>query len=109
MADADVSCCEDLAGLLEARLFRALCDPTRVAILVRLAQAVDDRTVSQIAEDSPVDTSVVCRHLAALRDAGIVAATRRGRAVYYQVRYRALAATLRAMADAIEACCPSGR
>ncbi len=93
MADADVSCCGD---------------PTRIAILVRLAEAVDDRRVGRIAEDSPVDTSVVSRHLAALRDAGIVEATRRGKAVYHRVRYRALAATLRARADAIEACCPSG-
>ncbi len=108
MADADVTCCGDPAGLLETRLFKAPCDPTRIAILVRLAEAVDDRTVGQIAEDGPVDTSVVSRHLAALRDAGIVEATRRGKEVYHRVRYRALAATLRAGADAIEACCPSG-
>ncbi len=63
MADADVSCCGD---------------PTRIAILVRLAEAVDDRRVGQIAEDSPVDTFVVSRHLAALRDAGIVEAARQG-------------------------------
>lgn len=81
---------------------------SRIAILVRLAEAVDDRTVGQIAEVSPVDTSVVSRHLAALRDAGIVEATRRGKEVYHRVRYRPLAATFRARADAIEACCPSG-
>ncbi len=49
-----------------------------------------------------------CGDPAALRDAGIVEATRRGKEVYHRVRYRALAATLRAGADAIEACCPSG-
>jgi ArsR family transcriptional regulator len=92
---------------MEARLFRALGDPTRIAILVRLAEACDPRTVSEIAAESPVDTSVVSRHLAALKEAGIVAAERRGKEVHYQVRYQALAETLRTMAAALENCCPT--
>ncbi len=107
MADSVNTCCADLSGLLETRLFKALCDPTRVAILAGLAEAGGARTVGEIAELSPVDTSVVSRHLAALKDAGIVETARRGKEVYCRVRHESLARTLRAMADAIEACCPS--
>ena len=109
MTTPDVTCCADLAGLMETRLFKALCDPTRIAILVGLAEAGDAQTVGQIANHSPVDLSVVSRHLAVLRDAEIVEGTRNGKEVYYQVRYRALAETLRTMANAIETCCPSER
>jgi len=59
-----------------------------------------------MAECCPVNVSVVSRHLALLRDAGILAAERRGKEVYYSVRYPQLVATLRAIANAIEACCP---
>jgi hypothetical protein len=44
-----------------------------------------------------------------LEDAGVLASTKEGRTVLYTVRYRQLAETLRALADAIEACCPDGK
>ena len=40
-----------------------------------------------------------------LRDAGILAARKEGKQVYYSVRYAALADSLRQIADGIEACC----
>ena len=101
------ACCEDLRGQLRTGLFKALCDPNRVAILADLAAAGAPRTVGQIAEPLPVDLSVVSRHLAVLREAGVLAANKRGKQVYYTVRYQGLAATLRAMAAAIDACCPA--
>ncbi len=100
-------CCEDLRGHMQTGLFRALCDANRVAILADLAAAGAPRTVSQIAEPLAVDLSVVSRHLATLREAGVLAAEKRGKEVYYTVRYQGLAATLRAMAAAIDACCPA--
>ena len=100
-------CCPDIEDLLEARFFKALCDPRRLAILARLTHSKGPATVGQIACCCPTDLSVVSRHLATLRDAGILEADKRGKQVYYSVRYPQLAATLRAMADAIEACCPS--
>lgn len=103
---ADRACCRDIAGLMETRFFKALCDPNRVAILADLAQRGGMRSVSDIAADLPIDVSVVSRHLGILREAGILEAERRGKAVYYAVRYAGLAGTLRAMAEAIEACCP---
>jgi DNA-binding transcriptional ArsR family regulator len=99
-------CCRDLTKLLQPRFFKALGDPKRIAILIRLARCRVPCTVGQVAACCPVDISVVSRHLALLREAGILDAEKRGKEVYYSVRYPGLAATLHAMADAIEACCP---
>jgi len=99
-------CCAGLAACLDPRLFKALGDRTRVAILARLASACGAMAVSEVACGLPVDLSVVSRHLAQLRDAGIVAAERRGKEVVYSVLYPGLARTLRALADALERCCP---
>jgi len=100
------SCCSNLTAAFTPRLFKALGDPNRLAILSSLATQRGPRTVSDIATCCPIDLSVVSRHLGLLRDAGIVDAEKRGRQVYYRVRYHELAATLRRLADAIEACCP---
>ena len=48
-------------------------------------------------------------NLALLKEASVLAAERRGKAVYYGVRYEGLADTFRAIAGALEACCPPGR
>ena len=101
------ACCRQLGDLLDPRLFKALCDPNRLALLVQLSRCGPSCTVSQAAECCPVNISVVSRHLAMLRDAGILDARKRGKEVHYSVRYPELAATLRAIADAIEACCPA--
>jgi DNA-binding transcriptional ArsR family regulator len=103
--------CGEFAGLrafLDPRLFKALCDPTRLAILADLAEAAGPRAVGQLAASRPVDVSVVSRHLGVLRDAGVVEATRRGKEVLYRVRYQGLSRSLRAVADAIDRCCPPG-
>lgn len=100
------SCC-DLAGMPDARFFRALCDPTRLRILAVLVQAREPRTVSEVAEQFPVDVSVVSRHLALLRDQGILTAEKQGKEVRYSVCYELLASVLHGFATAVEACCPS--
>lgn len=93
--------------MLTPRLFKALCDPSRLAILARLAEACAPCTVSEIAKCCPINLSVVSRHLAQLRDAGVLCAEKRGKEVRYAVRARELAETLRAIADALEHCCPA--
>lgn len=100
--------CACIGEAARAGFFKALGDPSRVALLVRLADIGKPCTVSQAAECCPTDISVVSRHLAMLRDAGILHAEKRGREVYYSVRHSELAATLRTMADAIAACCGPG-
>ena len=60
-------------------------------------------TVGAIAEGLPTHVSVVSRHLTVLRNAGVVEADRRGRQVDYRLRHRQVAATLRGLAEAVEA------
>lgn len=103
---ATENCCLDLRQVLSPRLFRALADPTRVAILAWLARWPEPQAVGDVAACCPVDLSVVSRHLATLRDAGVVESKREGRQVYYRARCEVLASTLRTIADALEACCP---
>jgi ArsR family transcriptional regulator len=88
------------------RLFKALSDPTRIALLAGLARR-GPATVSEVAGCCPVDLSVVSRHLALLREAGIVACEKKGKEVRCRIRYATLAGALRELADAIEACCPT--
>lgn len=105
----DVPCCDGdrpLEELLEARFFKALGDPGRLALLVRLARCGRACSVTEIARCCPTDVSVVSRHLAKLRDVGILRCCRKGKEVYYTVCAPHLVATLRAIADAMEACCP---
>ena len=96
---------EEVARL--STLYKALGDPTRVSLLVRLTECCGEMSVSQVAECCPIDISVVSRHLATLRDAGIIAATKRGKEVFYSVRADSVVKTLRAIADEIERCCPT--
>ena len=102
-------CCRRLAGRLAPGFFRALGESNRLTLLVGLAGCREPCTVTEIAECCPVDVSVVSRHLATLRDAGLIEAEKRGKEVYYAVRYDAVSKTLRSIADAIDGCCPEGR
>lgn len=95
----------DLRGHLRVDVFKALGDGSRLAILASLAEAARPLRVSEIGTCCPQDLSVVSRHLAILRDAGVVQAERRGREVYYQIQWSDVAGMLRELADAFERCC----
>ena len=95
----------DLRTHLRVDLFKALGDVSRMAILASLAEACGPLRVTEIGTCCPQDLSVVSRHLAVLRDAGVVEAERRGREVYYRIRWGELAGMLRELADALERCC----
>ncbi|HEX4954910.1 MAG TPA: metalloregulator ArsR/SmtB family transcription factor [Thermoanaerobaculia bacterium] len=101
------ACCAQVGALLRPELFRALADPTRLAVLLRLVELGRPATVSEIACCCPIDLSVVSRHLAALKAAGITTSKKEGKEVRYRVLYASLAATLRELAATILACCPS--
>jgi ArsR family transcriptional regulator, arsenate/arsenite/antimonite-responsive transcriptional repressor len=101
-------CCSGLKGLLEPKLFKALSDPKRLSLLVRLAEQREACTVGAIAEGSGVDMSVVSRHLGILRDAGVIDCQKRGKEVWCVVQTGIIAKLLRDLADALDACCPSG-
>lgn len=97
-------CCDDLDDLLEPGLFRALSDPNRLTLLSRLAASPAPRTVSELDTCCSIDLSVVSRHLAVLREAGVVKAEKKGRQVFYSVCCQPLAALLRRVADALDCC-----
>lgn len=97
-----------LGRLLPEGFLAALCDPNRLAIVARLATRREPLTVGAIAEGLPVDLSVVSRHLAVLRRAGILASEKQGREVRYAIQGDFIVRTLRGLADAIDACCGAG-
>jgi len=102
-------CCGPVDELLDPELFKALCDPTRIKLLACLTKCGRPCSVTEVAQCCSVDFSVVSRHLSLLEKAGVLAAAKEGRTVFYSVRFRQLSQTLRALANAIEACCPSGK
>ena len=59
-------------------VFRALADPTRRAILGRLAGG--DATVAELAAPFTVSQPAISRHLKVLEDAGLISRTRRATA-----------------------------
>ena len=77
-------------------------------MLIRLAEAGEPCTVGVVADGSGVDISVVSRHLAILREAGVIRCEKRGKAVWCVVQTQAVVKVLRDLADALEACCPEG-
>ena len=62
-----------------SRTFAALADPTRRAMLARLAQG--EATVGQLAEPFPLTFAAVSKHLGVLEQAGLVS---RGRDARYR-------------------------
>jgi DNA-binding transcriptional ArsR family regulator len=56
------------------RTFAALADPTRRAILARLAQG--EASVSEIAEPFPISLQAVSKHLQVLERAGLISRAR---------------------------------
>ena len=61
-------------------VFGALADPTRRAILARLAEAPGDLTVAQLAAPFPVSQPAISRHLKVLEGAGLISRSRRATA-----------------------------
>ena len=100
-------CCGPIDDLLDPTLFKALCDPTRAKLLACLVKCGRGCSVGEVAEGSSVDLSVVSRHLRTLEAAGVLEAERIGRTVLYAVRFDDVVASLRSLADAIEALAPS--
>ncbi|MCE9619891.1 MAG: metalloregulator ArsR/SmtB family transcription factor [Planctomycetes bacterium] len=87
-------------------LFKALCDPTRNSLVRCIAKCGRSCSVNEVAECCTVDQSVVSRHLKLLARAGVLEAMKNGREVFYRVRYAELCRSLRALANALDECCP---
>ena len=73
---------EDEAAEELASIFKALADPTRVAIISRLA-AGEACCVCDLTDTFELSQPTVSHHLRVLRDAGLVESERRGTFAYY--------------------------
>jgi DNA-binding transcriptional ArsR family regulator len=62
-------------------VFAALADPTRRAVIGRLAQ--EPASASRLAGELPISRQAIAKHLAALDRAGLVASRREGRETRY--------------------------
>ena len=62
------------------RIFAALVDPTRRAILARLGET-EAASISAIAEPFAIKLPAVMKHLDVLRDAGLITRSKHGRTV----------------------------
>ena len=73
----------EAADELAAR-FRALADPTRVAIVNRLSGA-DEVCVCDLTDSFELSQPTISHHLRILREAGLVDVSRRGTWAYYRL------------------------
>ncbi|MQA18506.1 ArsR/SmtB family transcription factor [Rugamonas rivuli] len=74
-------------------IFRALADPTRRAIFERLC-ANGEQTVGGLTAQAEVSQPAVSKHLAVLKQAGLVFDRHEGRQTHYSAQVKALAPLL---------------
>ncbi|UYN99821.1 MAG: helix-turn-helix transcriptional regulator [Devosia sp.] len=77
----------------EDAIFRSLADPTRRALFVQLCRG-GEQTVGALTRWAGVSQPTVSKHLAVLRDAGLVSDRHEGRQTHYVARQAALAPLL---------------
>jgi len=66
-----------------AKVMKALGHPTRLLLVDELSRG--EQCVAELTEHVDADISTVSRHLAVLREAGILADERRGNCIYYRL------------------------
>lgn len=72
------------------RIFAALADPTRRAILTMLLE--DDMAVTDVAEPFAISLAAISKHLATLAAAGLISQERRGRLIWCRLEPAAMRA-----------------
>jgi DNA-binding transcriptional ArsR family regulator len=70
-----------------AKIIKAMAHPTRLFIMDELSHS-EERCVCELTEMIGSDMSTVSRHLAILKNAGIIEDDKRGAQVYYKLRVR---------------------
>lgn len=69
----------------KADIFKALGHPTRLRMVEQLAEG--EQCVCRFVEEADVDFSTISKHLALLKQNGIVESERRGKEVWYRLRF----------------------
>jgi ArsR family transcriptional regulator len=72
-----------------AKIIKALAHPARLMIVDELAES-GERCVCELTELVGSDMSTVSRHLAQLKEAGIVELEKRGKMIFYRLRVTCL-------------------
>ena len=100
---------QDLAGELDSAFFKALSEPARVELLKFLIRS-GASDIETIAAKFPQDRSVISRHIAALRDVGLVRCEKEGRHMVCSVDGQAFVEKLESILGVVRAaiaqCCP---
>ena len=65
--------------------FKALADPTRLAIVARLAASVEPLCVCELNDPFDLQQPTISHHLKVLRDAGLITSERRASWAYYRL------------------------
>lgn len=95
----DAACCTPLGApgrtdevnATAVRRFKALADPTRLAILTTLAAAPEPVCACDLGEGVELEQPTISHHLKVLREAGLVTVERRGTWGFYQLHPAAAA------------------
>lgn len=99
----------ELDGILESKIFLALCEPARVEIL-RVLTLWGRSDVATIAARVPQHRSVISRHLAQLHEARFLRREKVGRNVFFEMDGPAVVAQLEDVVTRFRAlvpvCCP---
>ena len=90
---------EHIRSVARAAVFKAMGHPTRVFILEKLQEA--PHCVCELTELIGADMSTVSKHLAVLRNAGIVQDRKQGTTVYYSLACSCLGDMLRSAENII--------
>jgi len=96
IATVSIACCicddeplPEAQRVVLADRLKALADPTRIGIVNRLA-CVDEVCVCDLTAAFELSQPTISHHLRILREAGLVAATRRGTWAYYRLNREAV-------------------
>lgn len=89
--------------VMDTDFFKALSDGTRKDIFIHLLRSAMPKTVTEITGETTVVMAAVSRHLAQLRDVGLLEAQRRGKEVRYSARGTEF---LRRLTDIVDATKP---
>ncbi len=84
----------------QARVIKALAHPTRLFIVDELSRT-GERCVCELTEMIGADMSTVSRHLAVLKEAGILEDEKRGNMVFYCLRVPCVLDFLRCMESVV--------
>ncbi len=84
-----------------AKIIKAMAHPTRLFVVTELSQC-DEKCVCDLTEMIGADMSTVSRHLAVLKNAGLVVDDKRGQQVYYRLRVKCIVNFLKCVQTVLE-------